>query len=129
MRHLRSALGIESLHAPIILSHITLISHGFACHFLLCLCLLVVPYLEPPDSFTKPKMPNLVPPDPMLHPADIFSFINEHRAKSKALCQGPATLLGAALMKEDSWKWVDRRQIGKKTLDYGKECDPLSSLR
>lgn len=24
------------------------------------------------------------------------------RAKSKALCQGPATLLGAALMKEDS---------------------------
>ena len=76
-------------------------------------------------------MPDFVPPskgDPVLHPADIFSFINEHRAKSKALCQGPATLLGVALMKEDSWKWVDRRQIGGKTLDYGKECDPLSSL-
>jgi hypothetical protein len=76
-------------------------------------------------------MPNFVPPsknDPVLHPADIFSFINEHRAKSKALCQGPAALLGVALMKEDSWKWVDRRQIGGKTLDYGKECDPLPSL-
>jgi hypothetical protein len=76
-------------------------------------------------------MPGFVLPpksDPVLHPADIFSFINEHRAKSKALCQGPATLLGVALMKEDSWNWVDRRQIGGKTLDYGKECDPLSSL-
>jgi hypothetical protein len=76
-------------------------------------------------------MPDLVPSsksDPILHPADIFSFINEHRAKSKALCQGPATLLGAALMKEDSWKWVDRRRIGRKTLDYGKKCDPLSRL-
>jgi hypothetical protein len=76
-------------------------------------------------------MPDFVPPsesDPILHPADIFSFINEHRAKSKALYQGSATLLGVALMKEDSWKWVDRRQIGRKTLDYGKECDALSSL-
>jgi hypothetical protein len=76
-------------------------------------------------------MPNLVPPSksvPILHPADVFSFINEHRAKSKALCQGPATLLGAALMKEDNWKWVDGRQIGRKALGYGKECDPLSSL-
>jgi hypothetical protein len=76
-------------------------------------------------------MPDFVPPpksDPVLHPADIFSFINEHRAKSNALCQGPAALLGVALMKEDSWKWVDRRQISGKTLDYGKECDPLSSL-
>jgi hypothetical protein len=76
-------------------------------------------------------MPDLAPPskgDPIIHPADIFSFINEHRAKSKALCQGPATLLGAALMKEDSWTWVDRRQISRNILDCGKECDPLSIL-
>src|ERR1700761_4266810 len=79
----------------------------------------------------KAKMPDFVPPpkcDPILHPADIFSFINEHRAKSRALCQGPAALLGVALMKEDSWKWVDRRQVCGKTLDYGKECNPLSGL-
>jgi hypothetical protein len=92
----------------------------------------VVLYFEPPELLLhKAKMPDLSPPsqvDPILHPADIFSFINAHRAKSKALCQGPATLLGAALMKEDSWKWVEKRQISRRTLDYGKECDPLSSL-
>jgi hypothetical protein len=63
--------------------------------------------------------------DLTLLPADILSFINEHKAKSKALCHGPETLLGAALMKADCWKWMDRSQVGEGTLDYSKQCDPL----
>jgi len=62
--------------------------------------------------------------DSTLLPADILSFINEHKAKSKTLCHGPETLLGVALMKADSWKWVDRRQVGEGTPDYSKPCDP-----
>jgi hypothetical protein len=66
----------------------------------------VVPYLEPLDFFTKPKfliLFRLQNPVRYFIPADIFPLIT-NKGKSKALCQGPATLLGVALMKEDSWK-------------------------
>jgi hypothetical protein len=95
-------------------------------------CSLVAPSPEPSDLLLlNNKMPDLAPllkGDPILHPADIFCFIDQHKARSKTLYQGPAALLGAALMKEDSWKWVERRQIGPKTFDYGRECDTLSCL-
>src|SRR5436853_2206550 len=108
MRHLHSILGIESFCALIILSHITLTSHRFVCYLLLCLCLLVVPCLEPPDFFTKPKcliVFRLQKPARYFTPADIFSFIT-NTGKLQALYQGPAILqvLGVALMTEDSWE-------------------------
>jgi hypothetical protein len=70
---------------------------------------------------SKPKMSTSTSPsknNPTIQAVDIISFISELTARSKALLHFPESLLGAVLMRDESWKRVDNKEVDNMTVNH-----------